>query len=195
MDPVVVGISGASGSILAKRTVEMLINKEIPVIMTCTAAARMVWQEEMDETFNAALARWSEFPDFKYYPIGDLKAPIASGTMPTSGMIITPCSVGTLAALANGLSSTLLQRSADVCIKEKRKLVLVPRETPLSSIHLENMLKVSNLGVSILPPVPAFYLKPRSVEDIVEYIVAKAIDSLGLSGFMNDELRYQRSTE
>ena len=195
MDPVVVGISGASGSILAKRTVEMLINKEIPVIMTCTAAARMVWQEEMDETFNAALARWGEFPDFKYYPIGDLKAPIASGTMPTSGMIITPCSVGTLAAIANGLSSKLLQRSADVCIKEKRKLVLVPRETPLSSIHLENMLKVSNLGVSILPPVPAFYLKPRSVEDIVEYIVAKAIDSLGLSGFMNDELKYQRSTE
>ncbi len=195
MDPVVVGISGASGSILAKRTVEMLINKDIPVIMTCTAAARMVWQEEMDETFNAALARWSEFPDFKYYPIGDLKAPIASGTMPTSGMIITPCSVGTLAAIANGLSSNLLQRSADVCIKEKRKLVLVPRETPLSSIHLENMLKVSNLGVAILPPVPAFYLKPRSVEDIVEYIVAKTIDSLGLLGFMNEELRYQRSTE
>ena len=195
MDPVVVGISGASGSILAKRTVEMLINKDIPVIMTCTAAARMVWQEEMDETFNAALARWSEFPDFKYYPIGDLKAPIASGTMPTSGMIITPCSVGTLAAIANGLSSNLLQRSADVCIKEKRKLILVPRETPLSSIHLENMLRVSNLGVSILPPVPAFYLKPRSVEDIVEYIVAKTIDSLGLLGFMNEELRYQRSTE
>jgi 4-hydroxy-3-polyprenylbenzoate decarboxylase len=195
MDPVVVGISGASGSILAKRTVEMLINKDIPVIMTCTAAARMVWQEEMDETFNAALARWSEFPDFKYYPIGDLKAPIASGTVPTSGMIITPCSVGTLAAIANGLSSNLLQRSADVCIKEKRKLVLVPRETPLSSIHLENMLRVSNLGVAILPPVPAFYLKPRSVEDIVEYIVAKTIDSLGLLGFMNEELRYQRSTE
>ena len=195
MDPVVVGISGASGSILAKRTVEMLINKDIPVIMTCTAAARMVWQEEMDETFNAALARWSEFPDFKYYPIGDLKAPIASGTMPTSGMIITPCSVGTLAAIANGLSSNLLQRAADVCIKEKRKLVLVPRETPLSSIHLENMLKVSNLGVAILPPVPAFYLKPRSVEDIVEYIVAKTIDSLGLLGFMNEDLRYQRSTE
>lgn len=195
MDPVVVGISGASGSILAKRTVEMLINKDIPVIMTCTAAARMVWQEEMDETFNAALARWSEFPDFKYYPIGDLKAPIASGTMPTSGMIITPCSVGTLAAIANGLSSNLLQRAADVCIKEKRKLILVPRETPLSSIHLENMLRVSNLGVAILPPVPAFYLKPRSVEDIVEYIVAKTIDSLGLLGFMNEELRYQRSTE
>ena len=195
MVPVVVGISGASGSILAKRTVEMLINKDIPVIMTCTAAARMVWQEEMDETFNAALARWSEFPDFKYYPIGDLKAPIASGTMPTSGMIITPCSVGTLAAIANGLSSNLLQRAADVCIKEKRKLILVPRETPLSSIHLENMLRVSNLGVAILPPVPAFYLKPRSVEDIVEYIVAKTIDSLGLLGFMNEELRYQRSTE
>jgi len=195
MDPVVVGISGASGSILAKRTIEMLINKEIPVIMTCTAAARMVWQEEMDETFNGALARWGEFPDFTYYPIGDLKAPIASGTMPTSGMIVTPCSVGTVAAIANGLAANLLQRSADVCIKEKRKLILVPRETPLSSIHLENMLRISNLGVVILPPVPAFYLKPRSVEDIVEYIVAKTIDSLGLSGFMDDDLRYKRSTE
>ena len=195
MDPVIVGISGASGSILAKRTIEMLINKEIPVVMTCTAAARMVWQEEMDETFNGVLARWGEFPDFTYYPIGDLKAPIASGTMPTSGMIVTPCSVGTVAAIANGLAANLLQRSADVCIKEKRKLILVPRETPLSSIHLENMLRISNLGVVILPPVPAFYLKPRSVEDIVEYIVAKTIDSLGLSGFMDDDLRYQRSTE
>ena len=195
MDPVIVGISGASGSVLAKCTIEKLISRDIPVIVTCTAAARMVWQEEMEETFNSALAKWGEFPGFTYHPIGDLKASIASGTTPTSGMIVTPCSVGTLAAISNGLSSNLLQRAADVCIKEKRKLVLVPRETPLSSIHLENMLRVSNLGVMVLPPEPAFYLKPRSVQDIVEYIVAKAIDYLGLQGFMNDDLRYQRSTE
>ena len=195
MDPVIVGISGASGSILAKRTIDLLIDNNIPVVVTCTSAARMVWQEEMEQTFQSTVAKWSEYPEFSYCQIGDLKASIASGTTPTTGMIVTPCSTGTLAAIANGLSTNLLQRAADVCLKEKRKLVLVPRETPLSAIHLENMLKVARLGVTVLPPEPAFYLKPESVEDIVEYIVAKSIDALSVSGFMNANLRYHRSSD
>ena len=193
--PVVVGISGASGSILAKRTIDALLNRQIPVIATCSAAGRMVWQEEMDETLQSSIARWKEYPEFSFHVAGDLKAPIASGTTPTLGMIVTPCSTATVAAIAHGISSNLLQRAADVCIKEGRKLVLVPRETPLSAIHLENMLTLSKLGVTILPPEPAFYLRPKSTEDIVDYVVAKTIDALGLPGFMEDRLRYDRRTD
>ena len=106
-----------------------------------------------------------------------------------------PCSTGTVAAIAHGLSANLLQRAADVCLKERHRLVLVPRETPLSPIHLENMLSLARLGVTILPPAPAFYLRPKSVEDIVDYVVAKALDALGLDGFMGDRMRYQRRSE
>ena len=111
----------------------------------------------MDESFQATVSKWREYPNFNFYMTGDLKAPIASGTTPTLGMIITPCSTSTVGAIAHGISSNLLQRAADVSIKEGRKLVLVPRETPLSPIHLENMLALSRIGVTILPPEPAFW--------------------------------------
>ena len=195
MDPVVVGISGASGSILAKRAIGTLLERDVPVIATCTSAARMVWQEEMEESFGSSLAQWQESPNFSYYPIGDLKAPVASGTTRIAGMVVIPCSTGTVAAIAHGISTNLLQRAADVCLKERHRLVLVPRETPLSPIHLENMLSLARLGVTILPPAPAFYLRPKSVEDIVDYVVAKALDALGLDGFMGDRMRYQRRSE
>ena len=195
MDPVVVGISGASGSILAQRAIGALLERDVPVIATCTSAARMVWQEEMDESFGSSLAQWQESPNFSYYPIGDLKAPIASGTTRIAGMVVIPCSTGTVAAIAHGISTNLLQRAADVCLKERHRLVLVPRETPLSPIHLENMLSLARLGVTVLPPEPAFYLRPKSVEDIVDYVVAKALDALGLDDFMGDRLRYQRRSE
>jgi 4-hydroxy-3-polyprenylbenzoate decarboxylase len=195
MEPVVVGISGASGAILAQRTIEALLFRDIPVITTCSTAARMVWQEEMEEPFGTALARWRESASFTYYPVGDLKAPIASGTTPTAGMIVIPCSTGTLAAIAHGISTNLLQRAADVCLKERKRLVVVPRETPLSTVHLENMLALSRMGVTVLPPEPAFYLHPTSMSDIVEFIVAKALDALGMPEFTDDRLRYQRSSE
>lgn len=180
---------------MAERTIDALLDRGAPVIATCTNAARMVWQEEMETPFSSAVARWQESPNFAYHPIGDLKSPIASGTTRTSGMVIVPCSVGTLAAIAHGLSSNLLQRAADVCLKERRRLVVVPRETPLSPIHLENMLALARLGVTVLPPEPAFYLRPRSVEDVVEYVVAKALDALGLDGFLGDDMRYRRRSD
>ena len=194
-DPVVIGISGASGSILAKKTIDILLDKDIPVVATCSSAARMVWQEEMDESFQSTVSRWRENPNFSFYMTGDLKSPIASGTTPTLGMIVTPCSTATVGAIAHGISSNLLQRAADVSIKEGRKLVLVPRETPLSTIHLENMLSLARIGVTILPPEPAFYLRQQNMEDIVDYLVAKSIDALGLPGFMEDRLRYDRRTD
>ena len=194
-DPVVIGISGASGSILAKQTIDILLDKYIPVVATCSSAARMVWQEEMDESFQSTVSRWRENPNFSFYMTGDLKSPIASGTTPTLGMIVTPCSTATVGAIAHGISSNLLQRAADVSIEEGRKLVLVPRETPLSAIHLENMLSLARIGVTILPPEPAFYLRQQNMEDIVDYLVAKSIDALGLPGFMEDRLRYDRRTD
>jgi len=113
--------------------------------------------------------------DFK-----DLTAPIASGSYPTEGMIIIPCSMGTLGAIASGLSQNLIHRAADCTIKEGRKLVLVPRETPLSAIHLENMLKLARLGVRMVPPMPAFYGDQQKVEDLVDFVVGKVLDQFGI---------------
>ena len=195
MDPIIVGITGASGAVLAQHTVDKLLSREIPVILVCSPAGRMVWQEEMEESFGAALERWQESPHFTSYAIGEMKAPIASGTVPASGMVIVPCSMNTLAAIAHGMADNLVRRAADVTLKEGRKLVLVPRETPLSPIHLENMLTLARLGVTILSPEPAFYLHPQTVDDIVEFIVGRALNALGVPGALSEHLRYQRRSE
>ena len=137
--PVVVGITGASGAAMAVATIDRLLAMDLPVIGTASGAARMVWQDELDESFGSALERWKGAGDFTYYGIGDVRAPIASGSFPSQGMAVVPCSMATLAAIAHGLADNLVRRAADVCIKERRPLVLVPRETPLNAIHLENM--------------------------------------------------------
>ena len=189
--PVVVGISGASGSVIARATIDRLLALQLPVIATASSAARMVWREEMDESFGDSLERWIDSGDFTYHAIGDLSAPIASGTYRTLGMAVVPCSMGTLAAIAHGLSDNLLRRAADVCLKERRPLVLVPRETPLNAIHLENMASLAKLGVTILPPQPAFYLRPRSIDDVVEFVAQRTLIALGLIDTLPDEMRYQ----
>ncbi|MBI4201403.1 MAG: UbiX family flavin prenyltransferase [Chloroflexi bacterium] len=193
--PVVVGISGASGSILARRTIDRLLELEIPVVATCSNAARQVWQEEMQVPFRDVLDEWLEHPLFTYYPIGDMRAPLASGTYASRGMIVVPCSMATLAAIAHGLTTTLLHRAADVCIKEGRKLVLVPRETPLSAIHLENMLALARLGATILSPEPAFYLHPKTIEDVVEFIVQRGLVAAGVLPSMGQGMSYQPRSE
>ena len=148
---------------------------DVPVTVTVSAAARLVWRQELDESFGVALERWSDAPGFSHYPPGDLLAPIASGTHPTAGMAIVPCSMATVAAVAHGLADNLVRRAADVCIKERRPLVIVPRESPLSAIHLDNMAALARLGVTILPPEPAFYLKPKTVDDVVAFVVARVV--------------------
>ena len=188
--PVIVGITGASGSVLAKATIDALLELRVPVMATASPAGRMVWSEEMDESFGEALETWGDREGFSYYPSGELRSPIASGTFATRGMAIVPCSMATIAAVAHGLSDNLVRRAADVCIKERRRLVMVPRESPLSAIHLDNMASLARLGVTILPPEPAFYLKPNSIDDIVGYVVARTMHALGVIDTLPDGMRY-----
>lgn len=189
--PVVVGISGASGAVLARATIDALLAMNVPVVGIASSAARMVWQEEMDESFGAALERWGDSGRFTYYAIGDLRAPIASGTYPTAGMAVVPCSMTTVAAIANGLADNLLRRAADVCLKERRPLVLVPRETPLNAVHLFNMAKLAALGVTILSPEPAFYLRPKTIDDVVQFVAQRTVHALGLTTALPSGMRYE----
>ena len=193
--PVVIGMTGASGAALAGSTIDLLLASERPVIATASSAARMVWREEMSESFGAALERWVDSGDFTYYAVGDLTAPIASGTFQTAGMAIVPCSMGTAAAVAQGLSDNLLRRAADVCLKERRPLVLVPRETPLSAIHLENLARLARLGAAVVPPMPAFYLKQRSIDDLVDFISHRVLLGLGLVDSLPNSMQYGASEQ
>ena len=188
--PVIVGISGASGAIIARQTVDELLRRQIPTIALCSNGGKLVWQDELGCSFNDTLAQWTEDANFTHYPINHLRAPIASGTFATAGMAVVPCSMNSVAAIAHGLSNNLLLRAADVCLKENRKLVLMPRETPLHSIHLENLLTLSRMGVVILPPQPAFYLNPQSLDDMVQFFVQRVLVALGVEPELPQDLQY-----
>ena len=188
--PVVVGVTGASGAVIARDLIDALLTLERPVVAVASNAARMVWQEELDESYNDAVARWVEHPNFRQYAISDLFAPIASGTFPTAGMVIAPASMNSLASLAHGLTPNLLLRAADVTLKERRPLTLIPRETPLHAIHLENMLTLSRMGATILPPEPPFYLKPLDINSVVRFVVQRALVSLGIADRLPDDMQY-----
>ena len=193
--PVVVGVSGASGSLLASTTVDRLLDADVPVVMTATAAARMVWREEMNESFGAVLERWMDYGTFTYCPIGDLSAPIASGTYATRGMVVVPCSMATAAAVAHGFADNLLRRAADVTLKERRPMVVVPRETPLNTVHLENLTKLASMGVTVLPPNPAFYLNQKSVNDVIDFTVARTLVALNIYDALPDDMVYSEPVD
>ena len=188
--PVVVGITGASGAVMARSLIDELLGRDVPVVASASSAARIVWEEEVEESFGSALERWKDFEGFQYFAPGDFRAPIASGSTPTLGMAIVPCSMATLAAVAHGLADNLTRRAADVCLKERRPLVIVPRETPLNAIHLENMASLARLGATILPPEPAFYLKPKTTQDTVDYIVQRVLAALGVLTELPDSMRW-----
>ena len=176
---------------MARAMVDELLRRDMPTAVICSNAARMVWQEELGYSFNETLVEWQEHPAFIHYGISDLRAPIASGSYPAAGMALVPASMNSIASLANGISNNLLLRAADVCLKERRPLTLVPRETPLHSIHLENMLTLSRMGAVILPPDPAFYLNPQSVDDVVRYVVGKVLVSLGIERELPADMQYK----
>ena len=176
MKPYIVAITGASGVGYGWRLVEALGELKIPVELVVSDAAKIVMREEMgNEAKLPEASRLLRIHDFH-----DFTAPIASGSYPTEGMVVIPCSMGTLGAIASGLSQNLIHRAADCAIKEGRKLILVPRETPLSAIHLENMLKLSRLGVRIVPAMPAFYSGRQSIQDLVDFIAGKALDQMDI---------------
>jgi 4-hydroxy-3-polyprenylbenzoate decarboxylase len=165
---------------LARHAVDTLLARGCEVIITASHTAQDIWQQELGLKLEASLADWSQRGVVRYYRPGDFNAPIASGSYPIAGMIVIPCSISTIGSLASGFSTNLIQRAADCCIKEGRRLVVVPRETPLSAIHLENLLKLARSGVFVVPPVPAFYTHPRDVDDIVHQIVGRALSVLGV---------------
>ena len=189
--PVIVGITGASGATMGRSMVDELLRRDLSTAVVCSNAARLVWQEELGHSFNETLVEWQEHPAFVHYAINDLRAPIASGSYPAAGMALVPASMNSIASLASGISGNLLLRAADVCLKERRPLVMVPRETPLHSIHLENMLTLSRMGAVILPPDPAFYLQPVTVDDIVKYVVNKVLVSLGVDDALPENQQYR----
>jgi 4-hydroxy-3-polyprenylbenzoate decarboxylase len=172
----VVGVSGASGSIYGYRLLEKLRRRpdvEVHLILTRSAERTAFLEDGRSAQEFKALA------DF-VYPMEDIGSRLASGSFQTGGMVIAPCSVHSMSAIAAGLSSNLLIRAADVCLKERRKLILMVRETPLHLGHLRSMLTLTEMGAIILPPVPGFYHKPQTVLDIVDHSVDRVLDLLGL---------------
>lgn len=191
MKPYIVAITGASGVIYGIRLLEVLAEQKIPVELVVSDTAKIVMKEEMgiDNTTQDNTRCLTSGPrnltpgvvqGVHLHSFRDFTAPIASGSYPTEGMVIIPCSMGTLGAIASGLSQNLIHRAADCTIKEGRKLILVPRETPLSAIHLENMLKLARLGVKIVPPMPAFYSGQQKISDLVDFVVGKVLDQMGI---------------
>ena len=186
MKRLIVGITGASAGIYGVRLLEVLTEHEdIEVHLTISASGARALSEELQlevdlNNFELESLIGVSSPRVIYHHESDIAAPIASGSFRTEGMIVVPCSMGSIAAIANGISRNLIQRAADVCIKEKRPLVIVPRETPLSPIHLENMLKLSRLGVCILPAMPGFYHFPKNVDDLLNFIITKILDQFDI---------------
>ena len=169
----VLGISGASGAIIGIRLLHELQNHEILLVITQNAQKILGYETDYSLEEIKKMAT-------KVYQNEEMDADIASGTNKFDALIITPCSTSTLSKIACGIADNLLTRVAAVALKERRKIIIVPRETPLSAVVLKNMYELSKLGVVILPPVPAFYLRPRSIEDVVDYVVGKILDVLGI---------------
>jgi 4-hydroxy-3-polyprenylbenzoate decarboxylase len=182
----IVGITGASAGIYGIRLLEVLTKHEdVEVHLTISSSGARALSEELQieidlDNFKLESLIGVSSPRVVYHHESDIGASIASGSFRTEGMIVVPCSMGSIASIAAGISRNLIQRAADVCIKENRKLVLVPRETPLSSIHLENMLKLSRMGVCVLPAMPGLYHFPKTVDDMFNFVVTKILDQFGI---------------
>ncbi|WXG47593.1 MAG: UbiX family flavin prenyltransferase [Candidatus Atabeyarchaeum deiterrae] len=173
----IIGITGTTGVIYGVRMVEYLHEHQdnIETYLVISEVAKKLLELETSATSDSL----SKKATFHFEP-ENLAAPIASGSFLTDGMIIIPCSMKTLAAIASGYSDNLIARAADVVLKERRRLVIVPRETPLNTIHLRNMLTLSKAGAIILPPIPAFYYKPKTIDEMINYTIGKVLDVLGI---------------
>lgn len=188
--PLILGITGASGLIYAVRSLKFLLEADYAVELVASKSTYMVWQAEQGIRMPAEPSQQEEFwrqqagvdrgGKLRCHPWGDVGANIASGSFRTAGMLVMPCSMSTVGKLAAGLSSDLLERAADVQLKEGRKLVIVPRETPFSLIHLRNLTTLAEAGARIVPAIPAWYHHPQTVEDLVDFVVARALDQFDI---------------
>lgn len=176
---VIVALTGASGAALGLRVLERLaLRTDVETHAVLSPGAERTLRHEVGMDALGRIAHLATH----LHPCGDIGASIASGSFPTAGMIVAPCSMRSLAAIATGLSDNLITRAADVHLKERRPLILLARETPLHLGHLRNMVSVTEMGAVVMPPVPAFYQQPQSVSDIVDHLAARAIDLLRLPG-------------
>jgi len=171
----IVGITGATGTIFGVRLLQMLHGSGVETHLAMSKWGARTLIHETDYTVEQVQRMATQ-----YYPLGDQGAAISSGSFITLGMVIAPCSMRTMAAIANGLADNLIHRAADVILKERRKLVLVVRESPFNDIHLENMLKLSRMGVVILPPVPAFYNHPQNLDDMINHVTMRILDQFDI---------------
>ncbi len=187
--PITLALTGASGAAYGLRLLECLLAAGRPVYLLYSDAARIVAREEcgLELPTDRAAAETAlgvrygaKDGQLRVFGNDDWFAPVASGSAAPAAMVLCPCSMGSLAAIAHGLSDTLIERAADVMLKERRPLLLVPRETPFSALHLENMLALARLGATILPACPGFYHHPGKVEDLVDFVVARVLDHLGV---------------
>jgi len=186
--PVIIGITGASGAIYADTLIKELVKRDIPVEIVASKWGKYLLSHELDFKFGKNTQNFIEnrygkhvkWTDLTWHPGMDMSATIASGTYKTRGMVVAPMSMGTLGHIANGVTSNLLHRAADVTLKENRPLVLVPRETPLSQIHLHNLLKISKAGATIVDANPTFYQGAEKIQDLIDSVVARVLDSLNI---------------
>jgi flavin prenyltransferase len=176
MKRIIVGITGATGAVYGIRLLQALRAAEVETHLVLSKWGQQTIEHEM----GISVEQLRELASVSHGS-SNMAATVSSGSFHTDGMVIAPCSMRTLGAIAHGYGESLVHRSADVILKERRKLVLVPRETPLSEIHLENMLKLARMGVIMLPPMPAFYNRPQTIDDIVDHIVARVLDQFGIA--------------
>ncbi|MFW6078649.1 MAG: UbiX family flavin prenyltransferase [Gemmatimonadota bacterium] len=180
-DPVTLAITGASGAPYGVRLLSALNGAGVPVRLIVSATGWRLLREEADVADEAGLReRTGDWSRVTVFDDDDRGATPASGSSPSAGMAICPCSMGTLASIAQGTTRSLIERAADVVLKERRPLVLVPRETPYSTIHLENMLRLSRAGAAVLPASPGFYHSPETIDDLVDFIVGRVLSRLGI---------------
>ncbi|MBT3504406.1 MAG: UbiX family flavin prenyltransferase [Piscirickettsiaceae bacterium] len=186
---IALALTGASGALYSQRLLDILLNQGITVHLMVSAAARILFSDELGWTLPARASDVHKFLVAEYQCNPDLirvygeqqwSSPLASGSHQVGVMIVCPCTMGTLSSIACGSSDNLINRAADVMIKENRKLIIVPREAPFSVIHLENMLKLARLGVCVLPPNPGFYFKPTQLSEVIDFVVAKILDQAGI---------------
>lgn len=197
MSKYVIGITGASGSIYGIRLIQELGLRNHTVDVVITAAGKMVMKEELGVSgFDIKKLRLSHVKSqIKIWENDDFEAPFLSGSNSPEAAVIIPCSMGKLAALANGISGNVLERTADVVLKEDRQLILVVRETPLSLIHLENMVKIAKAGAQILPAMPAFYHHPKTIDDMVNFVVGKVLNLLRIEHTLFKGWRKEHGTK